>query len=229
MAPINYQQHCATCHPLRLAGQFEVLGNLPHREPETVRAVLRERLTQQTAADEQIPARIPLLPKPTQLTVDQAKTVDQLLAQAEHAVIGLEAKGMCRKCHHVEIGENGWKVLRQPPGSLSISKNKASPPEVASFDVSMVPQRWLQHGRFDHSSHRAVECEKCHQAAPSELTSDILLPSISQCRDCHGGVATTMAKGVGDSCVMCHAFHTKAESHTKAKSHSEPETATAGQ
>ena len=200
MAPINYQQHCATCHPLRLSGKFESLSDLPHQEPETVRAVIRERLARETAADEQPPARIPLLPKPRKLSIEQAKTVDELLLQAEHAVLGLEAKGMCRKCHHVVINEGNWQVLRQPP------ETPTAPPKASQ--QPMIPHRWLQHGRFDHSRHRTVDCGRCHEAAGSKRTSDILLPSISTCRDCHGAVVTTMAVGVGDSCVMCHDFHT---------------------
>ncbi len=205
MAPINYQQHCATCHPLRLSGRFELLGDLPHREPETVRAVIRERLSQQTitaeneAKPEQVLPRIPLLPKPAQLTLDQTRKVDQLLVQAEHAVLGLEAKGMCRKCHHIAVGTAGWEVLRHPPGMPLATADASESP--------IIPHQWFQHGRFDHASHRAVDCDLCHQAASSDRTSDILLPSISTCRNCHGAAVTTMAEGVGDSCVMCHRFH----------------------
>ena len=53
MRQINYQQHCARCHPLlvSLAGTFEAQAaaeafrkvRAPHDTPEKVRAVLRER------------------------------------------------------------------------------------------------------------------------------------------------------------------------------------------
>jgi len=194
MAPVNYQQHCATCHPLRLSGKFESLGDLPHRQPEILRGVIRDRLSRQTVVGEEAPSRIPLLPKPAALTSEQVKTVDELLGEAEHAVLGLEAKGMCRKCHHVVMNQGNWEVLPAIPTA----------PSAAS---QMIPRHWLQHGRFDHSSHRTVDCNLCHEADRSERTSDILLPSIATCRTCHGAVVTTMANGVGDSCVMCHAFH----------------------
>ena len=44
MQPINYEQHCATCHKLEFSGKLAVGGALPHTEPQIVWELLRDRL-----------------------------------------------------------------------------------------------------------------------------------------------------------------------------------------
>jgi hypothetical protein len=69
-------------------------------------------------------------------------------------------------------------------------------------DVGRSP-RWFPHSRFKHDSHRLLNCTACHADAPnSRLTSDVLLPTIESCRECHkptGGART--------DCAECHTYH----------------------
>lgn len=68
-----------------------------------------------------------------------------------------------------------------------------------------MPTRWLPHSVFDHEVHRPMACTECHKATGSTETLDVLLPSISVCRECHrdsGGARAT--------CVECHLYHDRA-------------------
>jgi predicted CXXCH cytochrome family protein len=73
--------------------------------------------------------------------------------------------------------------------------------------LEMVPSRWMRHARFNHGSHRAVDCIVCHDAPSSTQTTDILMPSISVCRTCHGDDARSAATRVSADCVLCHTYH----------------------
>jgi hypothetical protein len=199
MQPIVYEQHCATCHPLRLAGELADLGDLPHENPEVVRGVIRERLAQPKNELESavtVPA-IRRLPQPSTRTQAQNASADVLLAAANHAVFGLEAKGLCRKCHHVEITDGRWTVPLVNPEFG----------ETADASREMIPSRWFAHGQFHHAKHESMKCEQCHQAGESSKTSDLLLPGIADCRKCHGSNPTSIASDVSAECVMCHDYH----------------------
>ncbi len=211
MGPINYELHCAECHPLRLGGALAELGQLPHETPELVRGTLRERfarlsLEPQAEADLS-PSRdgrplVRLLPKPVQLPAAQQRPADAMLAQADHAVFGLEAKGLCRKCHHVLVRDGAWHVPHVNPLIQA-----AGAPSAEADSPRMAPDRWLVHGRFHHEKHRTLACAECHEAATSSKTSDVLLPTIATCRKCHGTSAARMGSSVTADCVLCHDYH----------------------
>ncbi|HXD97983.1 MAG TPA: hypothetical protein VN646_15655 [Candidatus Acidoferrum sp.] len=71
--------------------------------------------------------------------------------------------------------------------------------------ATAIPARWLPHARFDHGAHRSVGCAECHKAAASTETKDVLLPSITTCRECHQPKV-----GARTGCVECHRYHDKA-------------------
>jgi hypothetical protein len=68
------------------------------------------------------------------------------------------------------------------------------------------PARFFAHGWFSHADHRQEKCESCHAAKTSKASSDLLLPGIGKCRECHLGEDSRKAK-VPSGCVMCHSYH----------------------
>jgi hypothetical protein len=213
MAPIAYEQHCAKCHPLSAAAPLAIVGNLPHSTIEEVRGTVRERLARQMEesasrmSEKQSDARLPRLPHPARITADQDRQLSRQMELADHAIFGLEAKGMCRKCHHVVERGNQWHVLLENP-DVSDAQTMAS----RLTEADMVPARWMHHATFNHNSHRAVKCSECHQADNSTATTDILLPSIAVCRTCHGDGGLAPSMRVRADCVLCHTYHS--ESHS---------------
>lgn len=85
-----------------------------------------------------------------------------------------------------------------------LSQPAAGPPDVSP---TAIPARWLPHSVFDHGVHRPLTCTECHgRAVKSTETSDVLLPSASVCRECHGS-----AGGARTACVACHLYHDKTQ------------------
>ena len=66
------------------------------------------------------------------------------------------------------------------------------------------------YAKFDHRPHEVIDgrvgdevCGDCHEAATSVLASDVLMPGIDGCFDCHN--ASHQSEGA--ECVSCHWFH----------------------
>ncbi len=183
MAPINYEAHCLACHPL----QFDkrIPEPAPHKEPKCVYDFMDGKLREHIAAhprdiqildepDKRLPPR-PVPPAPR----NDKEWVAQKLANAQI----LMWRKACKECH----------TLNWPQGE--------SLPVVAK---AAIPVRWLQHANFDHQAHQMVTCTSCHsKTEKSEKTSDVLLPGIQVCRQCHhSGSEAAEAR-----CFECHTYH----------------------
>jgi hypothetical protein len=67
----------------------------------------------------------------------------------------------------------------------------------------------LPHSIFNHQTHARAgrACEDCHRKArASEKTTDVLLPGIASCQECHA-----RASEVRSVCVTCHVYHDRNE------------------
>src|SRR5581483_8163760 len=213
MQPIRYAKHCAKCHALE-AEKGAGLANapLPHGVParvlvEHVKALGIEAEIQKTletyiaAHPDELKAEAPKGPKgprgpgqpkppePKQVTpeewvekkmrdwrgADGEKGVTKIVDDVLHA----EAKNGCAKCHKLEGAEDAPAIV-----------------------PTRVPARWFQNSMFNHEKHRVVSCAQCHpKAKDSTLTSDVLLPSIESCRNCH------KTGGASSNCTLCHLYH----------------------
>jgi hypothetical protein len=67
-------------------------------------------------------------------------------------------------------------------------------------------------GRFDHRSHQIqgkltgdAACLSCHKARQSKESSDLMLPVMAKCEECHGDKPAV--ERVVVQCVSCHAYH----------------------
>jgi hypothetical protein len=201
--PVVYERHCQACHALPYRADYESVAEaqLPHRlnaeqlekrvrELELAR-LIREKPELQTRL-ETIPGNKP----PEVLTATGREWIEQQVQQsARHLEIAV-----CAKCHETsKIGENDSADRKFP--------------DVADVQV---PAVWLKHARFDHSAHRAVTCVECHGGAYSDnvrasrLASDVLLPNIENCVQCHAPrreIAGELVGGARHDCVECHNYH----------------------
>ncbi|MGZ5445125.1 MAG: FHA domain-containing protein [Thermoanaerobaculia bacterium] len=89
----------------------------------------------------------------------------------------------CRECHELM---SGARLAVTPP---------------------VIPTAWLTRApNFKHSGHRMIDCEKCHEGVrQSSATSDVLLPKLSNCTECHAGTDRTAQKA--STCRACHRYH----------------------
>jgi predicted CXXCH cytochrome family protein len=65
---------------------------------------------------------------------------------------------------------------------------------------------WMPKSPFSHAAHTSAKCESCHAATESKKSSDVLMPAIDGCRDCHAG-AKPVADKIVSNCSLCHGFH----------------------
>lgn len=205
MQPITYQKHCVQCHPLLFDNQNFPGDVVPHARPDIVRGFLTQKYTLTVLNQKQeLVESTPPRPLPGQadrrpLNVEQAKRLEELVAQAErmaqdHTRV-VKSRGGCKLCHSVSetAGDGTWAV-KSPD----------------------MPQRWLPHSRFGHTTHRMLDCKECHHNVPtSRETDDVLMPSIADCRECHISEKATprrksqaaLAHEMQTSCVLCHTYH----------------------
>ena len=199
--PITYASHCASCHPLLFdpktvpsEGKPGLL--LPHGDPYYVRAYLRSlpiQYTEYARTHEGITQRERIANYLTEKEESLAKTYttrDKL----EHEVFFAGRKGYlpdgqkapldgCATCHEV-----------------TASKNEGGTPIIAK---ATLPQRWMTLGSFNHELHsKGFNCTDCHNVGVSEKTTDLNLPSIKQCVDCHSPTG-----GIDHRCIRCHTYH----------------------
>ena len=213
MRPINYERHCAECHSNELSVQLDddwkgtpvedaaegfARQPVPHETPETIRAALRERLTQFVQSHPQILSGStaaersrPIAGRPRVQAVNEHEWswVSVQLVAAERKLY--DRSTGCNRCHNV----NG----------------EVNPTGLPRIAATRVPVRWLGRSQFRHDSHRMLDCTECHYTdrdkvrrttKESTLTSDVLLPSIQTCQSCHSA-----ASNARTDCFECHGYH----------------------
>src|SRR5262249_35566819 len=111
-------------------------------------------------------------------------------ADSESLKMGRELleKRVCVDCHDVTrvLANSGFDQWRVVPVKLT--------------------QNWMPRARVNHAAHITQACTSCHtEAERSRVSSDILMPRIAKCRECHGDVSDSSK--LSSDCVMCHRFH----------------------
>jgi len=204
--PINYEIDCRSCHPLTFKPKA---GPLPHRlQPNQVHQYLEDYYTAQylKGNTEAFETFVPLRPLPGKLPEGTtAKVRDVVQGKVQTAERYVWSKATCEECHYVERGAEA---------------------KVKSILPTNVPDVWFKSAVFDHSAHRAVDCQSCHARAypdskdehgeldASTTNKDVLLPGVSTCLKCHAprSTAGNVAKGGARSdCTECHRYHNGGE------------------
>lgn len=189
-APIRMEDHCQSCH--RLDFDPDTPGRrLPHRAPAEVAAIVADHWARQALAggvgDAAAPPVVRLLRRPGQvLQADERKAaLGWADARALQTMEDVFSRRLCAVCHQVRRTDDPAKPWDVEPVLLT-----------ASF---------LTGARFDHAAHRTEDCARCHDAARSKQSADVLVPGLGTCRECHGDPGTRGR--MGTACVDCHGFH----------------------
>ena len=181
MEPVNYAKHCSACHPLTFDQRFTEPA--PHQDPAIIHGYLTRTFTAWIAAHPEELRGAPNTDLRIPGTQDLPRNAPAWIAAGVADAERLLRVKTCKECHDVADVETGI-----PP----IPKAK-------------VTLRWLAHAEFDHSAHQMLVCSGCHQSAlTSTKTSDVLLPGIAVCRDCHVSGKKNAASA---ACVECHTYH----------------------
>ncbi len=105
--------------------------------------------------------------------------------------------------------ERAIRAVFSPGGACYDCHQVLQPSQTGTGTYGVVPvrlpQRYMSKGWFDHAAHDTEKCTRCHAAQTSDKASDLLLPKIASCRECHGGESAH--KQVPSACAMCHDYH----------------------
>ena len=213
--PVRMEQACISCHQLGIDAQ-NATRQVPHDKPAVVVQALRDRFS--ALALEKNPSQVvtvnTLLQGPQVTAAPSVSSTTTRWVQDKTAAAAIDMfenpKGTCLTCHAIERfsseGVDGlprWEV--QPVLSNA---------------------HWLPKSKFSHLQHANADCSSCHAASLSKASSDILIPAIATCRDCHIGTQrqalnVAMPDKVVSQCSSCHDFHSPVVhvSFKGAKSH----------
>jgi predicted CXXCH cytochrome family protein len=187
--PVTFAKHCQECHRLEIEPAMSA-REVPHGKPADAAAMIDEfyaNLALRGVRDSFTKAfGVPgegLLRRVGEATPAAREEALRLASRKARRVADeLFEVRVCVTCH---------EVSRQPEWSVA--------PVHASH-------RWMPHARFDHKSHAQQKCVDCHDVSRSKSASDVAMPKIEACRECHGGSRPAERK-VTSNCLLCHGFH----------------------
>ncbi len=196
MLPISYENQCRACHPLTFEEGEQSTEAVPHGlQPPDVQRVLKGVFIGRMLAGKELPAEAPAPSRrlPGRATTDDSQSanarVNEQIAVAEKVLYS--SAQTCGRCHY----------FQQKPDDTTPS----------AIVPTAVPDRWMNHGRFDHAAHRATDCLTCHANAPTSTTeAAVLVPGQKICQQCH---APSPAGGARFDCVECHRYHNGDQPH----------------
>jgi len=177
--PVDMENDCEACHSLVYDKVGSTFRSLRHGDVEQLRADL--------AAMDRAPRRPVTTGRRRPGQFGEGGVYFQEFGRPQRSLIGINQAlgrdGVCGECHYPAV-TNG------------------------RADVTPVHLRsaYLLNGWFDHKAHEQDDCSTCHAAESSDTATDLLLPGIAVCRDCHLGEDARRAE-VPSSCAMCHSYH----------------------
>jgi hypothetical protein len=188
--PVSMPKHCQECHQL----QFEpavTTREVPHGKPAEALTVIEEFYA--NIALKGVPDSFQkafgrpgegLLRRAGEPSAEQRRSALALASRhAKQVGDELFQVRVCVTCHEITRVKDEWRVA-----------------------PVRTQAHWMPQARFDHKSHAQTPCADCHDVARSKKSADISLPTITQCRDCHGGAAPVQGKVISN-CLLCHGFH----------------------
>jgi predicted CXXCH cytochrome family protein len=197
--PITMAGQCASCHDLSFDPE-QLDRQLPHGKPPEVIATIQEyfvrrALDPSAARPQREYRRLPgkVAPEKNANSCSAATLACGQQNAREEIEKQFNVKG-CATCHVV-----------QDMQATNIAERFNVLPVRLVYD-------YMPSARFDHRKHLVQNdqsgdkaCLSCHRADQSKESSQLLMPDIEKCVDCHGGPTST--KRIQSTCMSCHHFH----------------------
>ena len=169
MRPVTFQRDCSYCHALYFDPLID--AQVPHDKTSVVDAFVERELRQFIAANprqigrvEPLRGRIPVnFPEPA-LPPTVARNAEEWVDARTTAVEDYLWTKTCAQCHRMTASADA--ILQIVPTAIPVS--------------------WMPRARFDHRAHQLATCTSCHTtAAASTETTDVLVPPLATCQQCH--------------------------------------------
>lgn len=191
--PLQMERDCGGCHLLDFDPAYPE-RTVPHGDARAVSEFLVDYYSRRYLESYADPRASPVTARragPKLSAVERERLLRNARERAAVVTRDLFERRSCAQCHevtHAETGPDSWKVQ-------SVKIRTA----------------WLPGAKFSHASHTTelTRCETCHKASVSEAATDVLVPGIAVCRDCHAGGEphATPADRITSTCILCHGFH----------------------
>jgi hypothetical protein len=198
--PVTMKENCQHCHTLSFE-EAVPSREVPHGSVSQVLSTLREFYSYVDVNG--VPLDNPsktgpifvLRPGKPDSVGSFINTPGGVLKRANAAATELFEKTSCVVCHDVTRS--------------SLPGKKGTPEQdMLQWKIAPIPplHAWMPNVKFEHSKHLSAQCTDCHAAPTSKKASDVLMPDIKECRDCHVGKEPVENKVTSD-CGLCHGFH----------------------
>jgi hypothetical protein len=205
MAPATYAATCARCHTLQFDKRFA--DQVPHDTPQRIHAFVAAKFQTYIATH---PGELRELRDPNRDLPRRAVPADYRVLTppgwvAEHTAQAEDLlwRKTCKECHTLNFGA-GQMQAGAAPLDFAITTLASISAALPSVAPSNVTTRYFPHAKFDHAQHQLVSCESCHTGArTSQQSSDILVPGIGTCRQCHNA----QPQAAESRCFECHTYH----------------------
>jgi len=199
---VTMEQHCQDCHQLDF-DETDPDRSLPHaRLKEAVHALegmlLKKYFDPDDTGELFAYRRLPDRAAREQGCTDSpAVCVERELVAVVEAQF--EANRGCAECHN----------FRREPASDIEDRYWVMPVRL--------PQDFVPDAQFDHVAHQVLRdaegellrgdaaCGTCHAATDSGEATQLLMPAMNTCYECHGD--SNSAAEVALACIDCHAYH----------------------
>ncbi|MBN4055399.1 FHA domain-containing protein [bacterium AH-315-K03] len=194
---ITMERHCSQCHDL----VFDVADperQLPHGNSRSVVQSIEEHFVRvYTDPNFKVSEKNKRRRRPGRVAsadiCDDSPFNCAMQRATREAGIQFTQRG-CINCH--EVSDNGSDDMYSRWTVLPVRINSD----------------WYARAQFDHLSHLTQRgesetemCSSCHEAQASTASSDVMIPEMNNCLDCHGD--QSVEEKVSMNCISCHAFH----------------------
>ncbi len=209
--PINFEEHCSRCHQLTFDERLPD-KTVPHGDPQLVYNTLYAEFSKlflntegvESNGNESDGEDSGLVRRKPGVSVEVKQNIEftraSVRGEARRAERLLFERSACFLCHTVtetnvaQANEVTGQAQPETEGSL--------------FTVVKpnVPLRWMPASTYTHASHQFLGCTECHHGVEtSEQTTDLLLPKLAICQECHSE-QHSLGK-VEANCITCHSYH----------------------
>ncbi len=194
MRPIEMERDCGYCHELVFKpDNLDVLRELPHAKPVEVQEIVHDyygaRVLEGGLNVPGAPESARRRPGEAIGLAGRAEGLDWAAEQAELELKRIMEVSLCGDCHVAQASAE--------PDSRGRT--------VWTVQGALLQRHWMPKSYFNHEPHFAMDCVSCHAATTSKSSTDVLMPPIENCRDCHKGEQA--GASASSECLACHVFH----------------------
>lgn len=221
--PIRMESHCGDCHRLDFEPK-DPSRLVPHGDEAAVVDTIRDYYARVALGGgvmvPDAPIAVQLRRRPGEVLASGDAMAALAWADRRSRLVIDEVfdRRVCSTCHTLDR----MAKPRTNPSANPSAKPAANPAvaAVSAGRLALAPMpalpwrirpiaenghRLSQARPFPHAQHTAEACTSCHAATDSKKATDVLMPPISRCRDCHGDRGTS-AK-IQTVCTDCHGYH----------------------